>query len=77
MPAPLAIASYFTIWWVALFAVFPIVSRAGSIEGDGEAPPGIDLGAPRAPRFLQTVVWTTVVAAVLFAALDATVIWLG
>jgi predicted secreted protein len=76
MPAPLAIAAYFTIWWVTLFAVFPFVLRAGS-PSEREAQPGLDPGAPIAPRVLRTALWTTIVSAVLFAALDAYVTWLG
>ena len=77
MPVPLAIAAYFTIWWVALFAVFPVVLRSGQPSEDkGATPAGLDPGAPLAPRLLRTAVWTTIVAAVVFAALDAYVIWL-
>ena len=78
MPAPLAIASYFTIWWVTLFAVLPFVLRAGQPPDSGEEiHPGLDPGAPVAPRVLRTALWTTLVSAVLFVALDAYVIWQG
>ncbi len=75
MSAPLAIASFFTIWWVSLFAVLPFVLRAG--QSSEEARPGSDPGAPAAPRVIRTALWTTFVAGVVFAALDAFVIWLG
>jgi predicted secreted protein len=78
MPAPLAIAVYFTIWWVALFAVLPFVVRSREpAEADEPAPPGSDAGAPVAPRVMRTALWTSVVAAVIFAGLDAYVIWSG
>lgn len=78
MSAPLAIASFFTIWWVTLFAVLPIVLRADRRSGASEeALAGADPGAPLAPRVMRTALWTTIVAAAIFAALDAYVIWLG
>jgi predicted secreted protein len=78
MSAPLAIASFFTIWWVALFAVLPFVLRTGQgSETHAGAPQGSDPGAPAAPRVIRTALWTTLVAGVIFAALDAYVIWLG
>ncbi|HEY1943562.1 MAG TPA: DUF1467 family protein [Roseiarcus sp.] len=78
MSTPLAIASFFTIWWVSLFAVLPFVLRAGQgSDTHADAPPGSDPGAPVAPRVIRTALWTTLVAGVVFAALDAFVIWLG
>ena len=47
MSAPLAIASFFTIWWVALFAVLPVVLRAGKPQAAEEALLGTDPGARR------------------------------
>jgi predicted secreted protein len=75
MSAPLSVVVFFTIWWVALFAVLPFVvdRRAGP---GADAPPGVDLGAPAAPRLLRTALWTTLVAAIVFAALDACVVWM-
>jgi predicted secreted protein len=77
MPAPLAIATFITIWWVALFAVFPFVIRPrGESEADG-APAGLDPGAPLAPRLLRTALWTTLVSAVVFGVVDAGVYLMG
>ena len=58
-----AIAIYFLIWWVVLFAVLPWGVRS---QG-GEGAPGTDPGAPRVPRLLAKVVWTTIVASVVYA----------
>jgi predicted secreted protein len=60
-----AAAIYFIIWWVSLFAVLPwgIRSQAES----GEVVPGSDPGAPAIPNLLGKLVWTTVVATVVFA----------
>ncbi|MBM3528699.1 MAG: DUF1467 family protein [Alphaproteobacteria bacterium] len=79
-----AIAIYFLIWWVVLFAVLPWGVRA---QGD-EGAPGTDPGAPRVPYLKAKLVWTTAVSAVVFAAgayvyatglvtLDGLASWLG
>ena len=57
-----AIAIYFLIWWVVLFAVLPWGVRA---QGEGGAP-GTDPGAPAVPRLKAKLIWTTVVATVVF-----------
>ena len=77
MPAPLAIATFFTIWWVALFAVLPFVVRPREEAEIDDAPPGLDRGAPLAPRVLRTALLTTLVAAAIFAVVDAGALWLG
>jgi len=60
-----AIAIYFIIWWVVLFAILPwgVRSQAES----GEVVPGSDPGAPAIPRLGAKLLWTTVVASVVFA----------
>jgi predicted secreted protein len=59
-----AIAIYFLIWWVVLFAVLPWGVRA---QGEGGAP-GTDPGAPMVANLKAKLVWTTVVTSVVFAA---------
>ena len=59
-----AIAVYFLIWWIVLFAVLPWGVRA---QGEAGAP-GTDPGAPLMPRLAAKLVWTTVVAPAIFAA---------
>ena len=54
-----AIAIYFLIWWIVLFAVLPWGVRA---QGEEAAPPGTDPGAPVVPRLRAKLIWTTVVA---------------
>ena len=61
---PLAVAIYFTIWWVVLLTILPIGVRSAHEEGD--APQGTDPGAPVAPRLLMKAGLTTVVSAVVF-----------
>jgi predicted secreted protein len=60
-----AIATYFLIWWVVLFAVLPWGIR--SQEESGNIAEGTDPGAPAVPRLKRKLVWTTVVAGAVFA----------
>jgi len=61
-----AAAMFFLIWWVVLFAVLPWGVRSQH-EG-GEAVPGTDPGAPIVPRLGRKLMWTTLVAGVVFTA---------
>jgi predicted secreted protein len=65
MSLPTSIAIYFIIWWVVLFAVLPWGVR--SQQEHGAITPGSDPGAPAIPRLKRKLVWTTIVAGVLFA----------
>ena len=60
-----SIAIYFIIWWVVLFAVLPWGVR--SQHEDGTIIPGSDPGAPAIPRLRRKLVWTTIIAAIVFA----------
>ena len=63
------IAIYFIIWWVGLFAVLPWGVR--SQQESGEVAPGTDPGAPAVHRVWMKLVWTTVIAGVVFGILTA------
>jgi predicted secreted protein len=63
MATSTAIAVYFLIWWIVLFAVLPWGVRA---QGEGGAP-GTDPGAPVMANLKLKVVWTTLVATAVFA----------
>jgi len=65
MPVTTAVAIFFLIWWIVLFAVLPWGIR--SQHESGEIVPGSDPGAPVIPRLLLKMVWTTGVSAVIFA----------
>jgi len=65
-PLPLALAIYFTIWWVTLLAILPLGVRSLHEEEGHEAPAGSDPGAPVAPRLAMKAALTTVVSAVVF-----------
>jgi predicted secreted protein len=60
-----ALAAFFLIWWVSLFAVLPWGVR--SQHEDGEMAPGTDPGAPTNFRLGQKLLWTTAVAVVIYA----------
>jgi predicted secreted protein len=61
-----AIAIYFLIWWLTLFAVLPWGVRSQYDEGE----PGTDPGAPRVHNVGWKLIWTTVVSTVIFAVLS-------
>ena len=61
-----AIAIYFIIWWTVLFAVLPWGVR--SQEESGSISPGTDPGAPIIVRLGRKLIWTSIVAALVFAA---------
>jgi predicted secreted protein len=70
MSLPLALAAYFTMWWVVLFAVLPFgVRNAG--EAGVERVAGTDAGAPVMAHLRWKLLATTIVSAVLFAGLYA------
>ena len=60
-----AIAIYFIIWWVVLFAVLPWGVRSQSESGPIVA--GTDPGAPAVPQLRRKLVLTTIVAGGVFA----------
>ena len=76
VPIPMALAIYFTMWWIVLFAILPLGVRSQHENEDGR-PLGTDPGAPIAPKLLMKAGLTTLVSAILFAALMAYVAWQG
>jgi predicted secreted protein len=60
-----AIAIFFLIWWITLFAVLPFGVRRQ--DEDGIITPGTDPGAPSIARLGAKLLWTTGVASVIFA----------
>jgi predicted secreted protein len=59
------LAIYFIIWWMVLFAVLPFGVR--SQQESGDVAPGSDPGAPALPQLARKLVWTTVIAGIVFA----------
>ncbi len=67
-----AIAIYFIIWWLSLFLVLPFGIR--NAEEAGEAvQQGNDAGAPTQARVLRKVIYTTILASVVFALVYGTI----
>ena len=66
MPVTTAVAIFFLIWWIVLFAVLPWGVR--SQQEDADVAPGTDPGAPAIPNLRRKLVWTTLVSVVVFAA---------
>ena len=65
MPTATALAIFFLIWWVVLFAVLPWGTKSQH-EGD-EIAPGTDPGAPSKARIGRKLLWTTMIAAAIYA----------
>jgi predicted secreted protein len=66
MSLAFAIALYFIIWWVVLFAMLPIGVRTSEEVGE-KATPGNAESAPHVPNMLPKMLATTVVSAIVFA----------
>jgi predicted secreted protein len=60
-----SLAIYFIIWWLVLFAVLPWGVRSQQESGDYHQ--GTDPGAPAIPHLGRKLVWTTIVAGLVFA----------
>jgi predicted secreted protein len=61
MPVGSAIALFFIIWWLVLFAVLPLGVRNPHEAGE-DAPAGSDPGAPVKPMLARKLLITTAVA---------------
>ena len=59
-----AIAIYFVMWWIVLFAILPFGVR--SQHEEGPAVEGTDPGAPVLARMAWKLLWTTIVTTVIF-----------
>jgi predicted secreted protein len=68
-----ALAIYFVIWWIVLFAVLPWGVR--SQHEAGEVTPGTDPGAPVLTNLRLKLVWTTIVATLVFSAFAAVYVY--
>ena len=73
MTLAFALALYFIIWWIVLFAMLPIGVRTSEEAGE-KTTPGNAESAPHMPNLLPKIVATTVVASIVFAALYAIIV---
>ena len=62
MSTPMAIAVYFTMWWIVLFAILPWGVRSQHESGDWQR--GTDPGAPIAPIMAVRALATAILSAV-------------
>jgi predicted secreted protein len=62
------LAIYFIIWWLTLFAVLPFGIKSQS-ESGAEIDAGTDPGAPAMHVMWRKVLWTTLIASIIFAIL--------
>ncbi len=70
MSTSLALAVYFIVWWVTLFAILPL--RLGPQPPENERDPMADAaGAPYAPHVGRKFIVTTLVSALIFAVIYA------
>lgn len=60
-----ALAIYFVIWWIVLFAILPF--GVTTQHEAGEVTPGTAESAPIAPKLLPKFIATTIVSGVIFA----------
>jgi predicted secreted protein len=65
MPVATALAIFFLIWWVVLFAVLPWGIRSQHEGSDMVA--GTDPGAPTKARIGWKLLWTTLIAMAIYA----------
>lgn len=72
------IAIYFITWWLCLFLVLPWGVRNASEAGE-EVRQGNEAGAPVNPRLGRKVIYTTILATLLFGLFygNYTLGWIG
>uniref|UniRef100_Q07NK6 DUF1467 family protein n=1 Tax=Rhodopseudomonas palustris (strain BisA53) TaxID=316055 RepID=Q07NK6_RHOP5 len=64
-----ALAIYFVLWWVVLFAILPFGVTSQAEQGEGavhEEVPGTDPGAPVKARMARKIGWTTLISAAIY-----------
>ena len=69
-----ALAIYFVVWWIGMFAILPFFARPQAEEGDGTVVPGTDESAPARFPLIKFVIINTIFASLLFAALYAVIL---
>ncbi len=70
-----AIAIYFVVWWVTLFAVLPFGVRTQAEAGD--VVPGAPASAPEKTSFLKIAIRNTIVASMVFAVIYWLIVYSG
>ncbi len=68
-----ALAIYFVIWWIVLFAMLPFGVRTSEEMGETNSPGCAD-SAPHRPRLIPKMIATTIVSAIVFAGIYAAIV---
>ncbi len=63
-----AVALYFVVWWLALFAILPVRIRTQSDLG--AITEGTEPGAPAEPALRERAIWTSIAATLVFGVLS-------
>ncbi|HEY0327863.1 MAG TPA: DUF1467 family protein [Rhodopseudomonas sp.] len=63
-----ALAIYFVLWWLVLFATLPFGVRNQAESGGEPESPGNDPGAPVHALMLRKALWTTVISSLIYGA---------
>jgi len=69
MSLSFAIAIYFVLWWLVLFAILPF--GVTTQDEDGEVIAGTESSAPIAPQLGKKALLTTLVSAAIFGSVYA------
>ena len=64
-----ALAIYFVVWWIVLFAVLPFFANPQNESETGDVVPGTPESAPVALRMRRVVLVNTIAATAVFAVL--------
>lgn len=70
-----AIAIYFVVWWIGLFAVLPFFARPQNEAADGQIVEGTPESAPVFVRIGRIAFYNTLVACVIFAVIWAVIVF--
>jgi predicted secreted protein len=73
MSLTFAIAIYFIVWWITLFAVLPFNVRTQ--DEAGAIVPGTPESAPAEPKLLRIIVTNTIVATLVFAVVWSIIVY--
>jgi len=60
------VAVFFVVWWITLFAILPFSFRRQ--DEQDEVLLGTHASAPKKPRFLYIILWTTVWSLIVLGA---------
>lgn len=77
MRTSVAIATFFCLWFITLFAVLPFFARPQDEEGDGAVVPGTPGSAPSKVDMWRVFAANTAVAVIVFGIVYAVIDYLN